>query len=226
MVKRQLEIACFSLESALIAQEAGADRIELCENYAAGGITPSETLIALATEKIRIPLSVIVRPRPGNFVYTDTEVNDMRKSILFCRKLRISSVVFGVLNGLSQVEKKVCEELVRLARPMSVTFHRAIDSCTQPIEALQVLTEIKVDRVLSSGGKATAEEGAQQLKQFYMSFNSQLSIMPGGGVRSTNLASLVKVTGCHEFHSAAITDGSEMADTSEIKKLKEILNRQ
>ena len=225
-MKRLLEIACFNLESALIAQEAGADRIELCENYMAGGITPSETFIALATEKIRIPLSVMIRPRPGNFVYNEIDLADMKRNILFCRKLRISSVVFGVLNETNQVEKKVCEELIRLARPMSVTFHRAIDLCKHPIEELQILAELKVDRVLSSGGKATAKDGAQQLKQFYLSFRNQLNIVPGGGIRSDNIESLVKVTGCNEFHSAAIVNKEETADASEIKKLKEILNRQ
>lgn len=222
-MKRTLEIACFNLESALLAQEAGANRIELCENYLAGGITPSFFLIEEARKKIKIPLHVIIRPRAGNFVYTEQELDEMKKSILYCQNQGIDGVVFGVLTSKGEINGRDCKELINLAKPMSVTFHRAIDFCKEMETAIKLLIELGVNRILSSGGKQNAYEGAVYLNQLNQNFGTKIVIMPGGGIRSSNLGELISSTVCSEFHSAAITNESEIADKEEILRLKQLL---
>ncbi|MGZ3932276.1 MAG: copper homeostasis protein CutC [Bacteroidia bacterium] len=217
-----LEIACFNLESCRLAQAAGADRIELCENYAAGGITPSEQLIAEARSQLSIPLHVIIRPRDGSFVFSDEEHEAMKASIAYCKEKKVDGVVIGVLNPNATVNVKACEELIHLARPMSVTFHRAIDDCNNLTGEIERLAALGVQRVLSSGGKSNVIEGLEALRELCSRFKNKIIIMPGGGVRSGSIEKLL-VTGAHEFHSAALTDNSGIADAEEIRRLKRLI---
>lgn len=220
---RLLEIACFNLSSALIAQVSGANRIELCEHYREGGLTPSYKLIQEARQKIQIPLHVIIRPRAGDFCYSEEEVAVMKNDILFCKAHHIEGVVLGVLNGRKQLNEGVCHELISLARPMSVTFHRAVDHCSNYMTALEMLVRMEVDRVLTSGGTGNADTHIDTLRNAHSRFGRQIILMPGGGIRSSNIKAL-KTTQCPEFHSAAITGHEDMADAAEIRSLRQLLD--
>ncbi len=218
--KYLLEIACFNVQSCLIAQEAGADRIEFCFDYNAGGTTPTKADILEVRKLVRIPLHVIIRPRGGNFVYSSEEIELMKRDILFCKKQHIDGVVFGILNSDNTVNALVNKELVELAKPMSVTFHRAIDSCENIEKALEEIVELGFNKVLTSGGKPTALEGIETLKNCREKFGEKITIIPGGGLRSNNIELIAKETQCKEFHSAALIDKIEITDELEIKNLK------
>jgi copper homeostasis protein len=212
-----LEIACFNIESALVAQRAGADRIELCEDYKHGGVSPSEQMVLQVREKIIIPLHVIVRPRPGNFIYTQKEIGWMKHYILFCRQNKADGIVFGVLNGKKEVDVDVCSQLIECAGDMSVTFHRAIDETADISRSIQQLTHLKIHRILTSGGKANAIEGASEIERLQSACGKNIIIMPGGGIRSSNIDKVL-ASGCREYHSSAILHG-EMANEKEIELL-------
>jgi copper homeostasis protein len=226
--KRILEIACFNLESALIAEASGADRIELCENYALGGLTPSNQLILETRGKVNIPIYVMIRPHAESFVYSDKDLNEMRETIQFCKLNHIDGVVFGVLehekNSLSyKVNTGACKMLCELAALMSITFHRAIDQCAVLHEAVESLIDLGVHRVLSSGGQRNAMDGIHLLKNLQARFGKKITIMPGGGIRAENLKTII-TSNCKEFHSAALPKDSVIADAFEIKKLRAILD--
>ncbi len=222
-MKRLLEIACFNLESALLAQEAGADRIELCENYSLGGITPSDELIQEVRNKLKIPLHVIVRPRGGNFYYTDTEKTEMKRTILLCKKTGVNGVVFGCLLPDNSVDVVTNKELKELASPMSVTFHRAIDECSDLQKGVNALISLGIERVLTSGGRSNALQGKNTLLALQASFADKIIILPGGGIRSGNLTELLKTTACSEYHSAALLANSDVCDPQEIRNMKTLL---
>lgn len=216
-----LEIACFNVASCLLAQEAGADRIEFCADYSAGGITPSKADIIKAKELLRIPIHVIIRPRGGNFVYNEEEINIMKQDILFCRSHNIDGVVFGVLTADNEIDKAVNKELVQLADGMSTTFHRAIDECNNYVKALEDLVSLGFIRVLTSGSAKTAFEGLNTLKKTQSMYGSEIIIIPGGGIRSENIAQIISETNCYEFHSAALTTNKNLVDENEVRLLNE-----
>jgi len=220
-----LEIACFNLDSCFIAQNAGADRIEFCANYTCGGITPSLNEILKAREIVTIPLHIIIRPREGNFLYAQAEIDKMKSDILFCKENKIDGVVFGILDDSNKINRATCKELLELSKPMKVTFHRAIDSCEDIFSGIQVLIDLGFDTVLTSGGKNKAIEGKEILRSLQQQFGKKISIMPGGGIRSTNIYELKNTTNCKAFHSAALPDDSELVNSQEIKALQSILLR-
>jgi copper homeostasis protein len=221
--KKLLEIACFNIESCLLAQEAGADRIEFCADYSVGGITPNHTDILKAKELLHIPLHVIIRPRGGDFNYNEQEIETMKKDIEFCKEHHINGVVFGVLTENKKINKAVNRELIELAGNMSTTFHRAIDECTDIKEGINDIVSLGFKNVLTSGGKSNALEGIEVLKDSQNKFGDKIMIIPGGGIRSNNLQELIQETNCKEYHSAAITNKNEKIDIIEIKQLKSIL---
>ena len=147
--KKLLEVACFSVESCIKAQESGADRIEFCANYSLGGITPNHEEILRANELLNIPLHIIIRPRGGNFTYTAEEISVMKNDILFCKANGINGVVFGVLNSENEIDETICKELIELSMPMSITFHRAIDECKNIEEAFINLIKLGLKRLLT-----------------------------------------------------------------------------
>jgi copper homeostasis protein len=214
-----LEIACFNLESALIAQRAGADRIELCDDYSCGGVTPSFETIVEARKKISIPLFVMIHPRVGPYMYSHEEIGVMKKQILFCKEHGIDGVVFGILDEHNNVDKILCAELVTIAHPMKVTFHRAFDIVSHPLTAMEDIIECGFNRILTSGQKRTALEGSDLISFLIKKSNGQITILPGGGIRSNNIDK-VKKTGAIEFHSAALNTLTMLADEEEIKSLK------
>ncbi|MES2762690.1 MAG: copper homeostasis protein CutC [Bacteroidota bacterium] len=219
--KYLLEIACFNVASCIIAQQAGADRIEFCADYEAGGITPTPDHILEVRKSVSIPLHVIIRPRSGDFVYSSEDITRMKQSILFCNEHRVDGVVFGVLNPDKTINTEVNKKLIDLAKPMSVTFHRAIDQCDNIEKALNALVKLNFDKVLTSGGKVNALDGMETLQSFQKKFGDKIIIMPGGGIRRLNLEQILEITRCVEFHSAAIINHTISAE--EIKHLKNIL---
>lgn len=198
-----LEIAVFSLESALIAQQSGADRIELCENPADGGTTPSYGYLKMAIEKIQIPVFPIIRPRGGDFLYTDTEWDIVLQDIQLCKDLGFSGIVTGSLNRDGLVHEAQLHRAVSLAYPMEVTFHRAFDRVSDPLIALEQVIAAGCTRILTSGLQPEVISGTPLLKQLVQQAGERIIVMPGSGVRSTNLAQLRAATGAREFHSSA-----------------------
>lgn len=218
-----LEIACFNSESALIAENAGADRIELCQNYSLGGLSPSNDLILAVRKKVRIPLHVIVRPHARNFVYSKEDLHRMKDTILFCKMHQIDGLVFGCLTSEYNIDETPCKELLELAAPLPVTFHRAIDQTKDITLAIQSCIHLGFKRVLTSGAKENAFAGKVNLHALQLHFGKDILLMPGGGIRSENLELIKKVAQCHEYHSAALTDSSEICDPLEVKKLHAII---
>lgn len=219
----KLEIACFNLESCLAAQNAGADRIEFCADYSLGGITPNHHDILKAKALLHIPLHVIIRPRGGDFNYSQSEIELMKKDIVFCKTNNIDGVVFGVLTDDKKINNPINKELVGLAGNMSTTFHRAIDECVDIQEAMNNIISLGFTRVLTSGGKSNAIEGIEVLEDCQRKFGDQIIIIPGGGIRHCNLQELIRATNCKEYHSAAVTYKNEEIDIEEVKQLKSML---
>lgn len=214
-----LEVACFNLESCLIAQKAGAKRVELCQNYSIGGITPDKNTIIETRKQLQIDLFVMIRPREGNFIYSDTEFDQMKEQISFCKQNNCNGVVFGILTKEHQVDVSRCKELTELAKPMECTFHRAFDEAENINYALEDCFTSGFTRILTSGKKKTAREGIENLQKLIEKAKNRIKIMPCGGIRSSNISELLNRTVATEFHSAALTDKSETANEEEIKKL-------
>jgi copper homeostasis protein len=199
----RLEICAFNLPSALIAQQAGADRIELCASPHEGGTTPSIGSIHSARERLRIALYPIIRPRGGDFLYSDEEFEVMLRDIRSCKQAGCNGVVIGMLMADGTVDRARCARLVETAYPLGVTFHRAFDWAANPFEALETVIQVGCERVLTSGQKPTAEEGADLIDQLVRAADDRIVIMPGSGVRSANIAGLAEKTGATEFHTSA-----------------------
>ncbi len=220
---KKIEIACFNLESALIAQKAGADRVELCADMLVGGTTPAIEMIQQACENLTIAINVMIRPRGGNFVYSNSEFEQMKSEIEIIKKLGISGFVFGILNDDNTINIEQNKELVELAKPFSCTFHRAFDEVLDYEKALKNVISCGFSTILTSGTFSNVMEGKEVLKQLVIQANNRIEIMPGGGLRTTNISELDKMVNANWYHSSAITDGSEIASSDEIIQLKKKL---
>jgi len=206
-----LEACVDSVEAAMAAQEGGAQRVELCANLLEGGTTPSAGSIQLARQRIDIGLQVMIRPRGGDFCYTDVEFEIMKLDIEMAKKLGADGVVIGILNPDGTIDRARTRELVELARPMNVTFHRAFDMARDPYQALADLVELGVDRVLTSGQEITAFEGLDLLASLVQQAGERIVVMPGGGIHERNIQRIVEQSGAREVHAAApITIASAM----------------
>jgi copper homeostasis protein len=194
-----LEVCSFSLQSCLTAQEAGASRIELCGGMAEGGTTPSAGLIKLVRQQLSIPIYVMIRPRGGDFLYSDTELAVMREDIEQAKALGADGIVLGLLNADGTVDETTTKALVGLANPLPVTFHRAFDMTRDPAEALEAVIRTGAVRILTSGQRPTAEAGANLLKQLVEQANKRIEIMAGAGVSANNAYMLVQ-TGVDALH--------------------------
>jgi len=198
-----LEICCFNIQSALIAQDAGAHRVELCADPEGGGTTPSLGLIKMAREKLHIQLYPIIRPRDGDFLFNDEEFEIMMNDVLSCKQHGCDGVVIGMLNSDGTIDKKRCSKLVELAYPLEVTFHRAFDRAVNPFEAMEDIISIGCERILTSGQKPTAIEGAVLLNELVRQAENRIIIMPGSGIRGNNIIELKEKTTAEEFHTSA-----------------------
>lgn len=189
-----------SAASAVVAQSAGVGRVELCANLVEGGTTPSAGTIALAAERLTIPCCVMIRPRGGDFCYSPDELDIMRRDIETAKRAGADGVVFGCLSPAGVVDRDVTAALVAHARPLSVTFHRAFDLTRDPMEALETLLEIGVDRLLTSGQCDAVTDALPLVGDLIRRAGSELVVMPGGGIRADNVASVVDATGAREVH--------------------------
>ena len=198
-----LEICAGSVESAIAARDGGAQRIELCAALEVGGVTPSAGLIAEARKIEGVVLNVIIRPRGGDFLYNEYEAACMEQDIRTCKQLGVDGVVIGALTADGDIDTTLCKRLIAAADGMSVTFHRAFDMCRDPRKALEELISLGCDRVLTSGQAATAEAGVPLLKELVEQSAERIIIMPGCGVNSSNVASILESTGANEIHASA-----------------------
>lgn len=195
----KIEVCVDSVESALGAQAGGADRVELCDNLLEGGTTPSAGAIAIARANLAIKLQVIIRPRGGDFCYSDIEFDIMRHDIAVAKELGADGVVIGILTPDGDVDKARTAELIALARPMSVTFHRAFDMTRDPYAALEDLVALGVDRILTSGQEPSVIEGLDLIAELVGRAGDRVIIMPGGGTER-NVAKVVARSGVREVH--------------------------
>ncbi|MCK5821881.1 MAG: copper homeostasis protein CutC [Bacteroidales bacterium] len=196
-----VEICVGSLNSSLAAQEGGANRIELCDNLYEGGTTPSYGTIKVVRKSLNIPIHVIIRPRGGDFLYNPIEFEAMKEDVLMCKDLGIAGVVIGILLADGKIDESRTAQLVALARPMSITFHRAFDMTPDPWMALSSLKALGIDRVLTSGQRNTAVEGSGMIKQLIKEAGTEIGILPGGGLNEENIEIFAKSTGAKEFHA-------------------------
>ncbi|WBV60423.1 copper homeostasis protein CutC [Chryseobacterium camelliae] len=216
----KIEIACFNPESAMIAFENGADRIELCDGLSEGGTTPNFETAKQLREKINIPIFVMIRPRGGDFTYSDEEFKQMKSELLQLKTLHVDGFVFGILDENDEVNVEQNKELVELAKPYQCTFHRAFDRVKDLENSLEKVIECGFKTILTSGQKPNVSEGKENLKKLVELSNERIEILVGGGLRSTNIGELREYTKAGYFHSSAITDGGAFANRDEVIALK------
>ena len=216
----KLEIACFNLKSAIIAQENGADRVELCAEMKKGGTTPDFEITEKTRKELSIDLNVMIRPRGGDFVYTDLEFEQMKDEIIAFKKLNVDGFVFGILDKDGDVNKAQNSELVALAGPVPCTFHRAFDVVNNVYQSLETVIECGFTTILTSGQEKNVVEGIDVLAELVVKANGRITIMPGGGLRSSNISLLKEKTKASFYHSSAIIDPGETASGDEVKALK------
>ena len=238
--KYQFELCSFTIESSVTAQKAGAARVELCDNPIEGGTTPSYGVIKTVRNKIDIELYPIIRPRSMNYFYSEDEWQSMLEDVKVCKELECDGISVGVQKKNGEVDTDKMKALVELAYPLKVTSNRVIDAAPDPYEALDALIQAGCYRVLTSGQAPSAPEGAEVLKKLVEQAKGKISIMPGAGVNSGNIARLAKETGAYEFHASArvkasnsvtyqnpkILDSGDMfiADFEEVKRITSVLN--
>jgi len=196
----KLEICVDNVKSAIEAQNAGAHRIELCNNLPEGGTTPGLGTISSARNELSIGLHVIIRPRGGDFLYTDLEYDIMRREIDICGECGVDGIVVGILRSDGTIDLERTAKLIELARPMSATFHRAFDMCNDPFKGLEDVIESGAARLLTSGLKNKAAEGIELISQLIRQAGKRIIIMPGSGINESNIGLIAKSTGAKEFH--------------------------
>lgn len=193
-----------SYKEAYEAEKAGANRVELCENLSVGGTTPSYGTIKRAVKNLKIPVVVMIRPRGGDFVYSEDELEIMKEDIKICKELGVEGVVFGVLNSDKSINYEALKELIELAKPLKITFHKAIDELENPVSEVKRLAEYGVDRILSSGGRLTALEGKDILNEMIEAGNNRITIVVAGKVTRDNITEVSSVIKGVEFHGREI----------------------
>ncbi|SFN27833.1 copper homeostasis protein [Chryseobacterium oleae] len=216
----KIEIACFNPESAMIAFENGADRIELCDGLSEGGTTPDFETMKELRAKITIPIFVMIRPRGGDFTYSEAELEQMKKELVQLKSLGADGFVFGILDQNDEVNVEQNKVLVELADPLPCTFHRAFDRATNLEDSLEKVIDCGFKTILTSGQKPNVSEGKENLKKLVELSNGRIEILVGGGLRSTNIEEIREFTNAGYFHSSAITDGGAFAIADEVVALK------
>ncbi len=200
MEARVVEVCVDSVESAVAAQEGGADRVELCDSLLEGGTTPSAGLIEIARRHLRIGLHVMIRPRGADFLYSDVEFQAMQRDVELAGESGADGVVIGMLQADGDVDCERSAQLARLARPMSVTFHRAFDMTRDPLRALDALVDLGVERVLTSGGRPSAPDGLEPIARLVERGQNRIRILVGCGITAENAAAVLEATGAREVH--------------------------
>ena len=228
MTSLLLEISVESLDLAIAAERGGAHRIELCEYLTVGGVTPSTDLMRKARAAIKIPVFAMIRARGGSFVYSDSELAQMRRDIELAKSCKMDGLVLGILHADNTVDIERTRDLVKIAQPLPVTFHRAFDETPNLHEALEAVIETGATRILTSGGKRTAQLGARVVADLVAAAGDRITILPGGGINTSNLAEIIRATRAHEFHSGLGTtlpygQSSEAAFFSAVHELADLL---
>ncbi len=222
----EIEICCGSIQSAANAKAGGAVRVELCQGLIEGGTTPSPSTINYAVKELGLQVFVLVRPRGGDFCYNELEIKTMEEDVEFCKRAGVAGIVVGFLHPDGSIDTELTRRFVKLAAPLPVTFHRAFDRCPEPLKALEQIIDCGCARILTSGCRPTAMEGADLLKQLVKQANGRIKILAGSGVTPENAAVLREKTGAPEIHgSCKITraDGAWETDTEQVKNLLEML---
>ncbi|MBI5914382.1 MAG: copper homeostasis protein CutC [Bacteroidetes bacterium] len=200
-----LEACVETLDEAVLAEKCGAHRIELCADLSVGGLTPPDELLEQAVQQLQIPMMAMVRPRGGDFVYSEEEFEAMKRSIEFCKNVGAAGVVFGCLTKKNEVDLEKTRELAALAQPLQVTFHKAIDITPDPVGALRKLLQVPgIQRVLTSGGSETALRGAAILREMVAVAGNRIVILAAGKVTKGNLAEVHRAVGTTEYHGRRI----------------------
>lgn len=214
-----LEISVESIEAGAAAERGGADRIELCADLSVGGLTSQTSLLRAVRQKIQIPIFVMIRPRAGDFVYSSAEFAQMKKSIKENREAGASGLVLGILKPDRTVDIDRTRELLELAQPLPVTFHRAFDACADLTQALEDVVRSGAARILTSGGAATAHEGADNIKMLVSAAGDRVTIVPAAGINAANILQLAAATRAREFHSGlSSVFNHEQADYVQFEK--------
>lgn len=241
-----VEVCANTIESAIAAERGGADRIELCDNIAEGGTTPSYGMISFVKKHLSLDIHVLIRPRGSDFIYCSEEIEIIKNDIAECIKLGVDGVVFGMLTPEGKIDKYICQQLVKLAYPMKTTFHRAFDLTDNPLQCLDDVISCGFDYLLTSGIKPKAIEGKELLKQLVTKSKGKIHIMPGGGINDENILEIANFTGAKNFHisvrrkieskmkmrnesinigNSGISDYERMiTDENVVRKIKKILN--
>ena len=209
---RIIEVCCSSLSEAREAAAGGARRIELCSAITCGGVTPSHgTIEAIVKANLDIDINVLIRPREGGFYYTDEEVATMCRDIEFCRKMGVHGVVIGALTRNGEIDIEACRRMIDAAGDLSITFHRAFDVCCDAGKALEQIISLGCDRLLTSGQKPSAAEGAELIAELVRQAAGRIIIMPGAGINPQNIALIEQKTAATEFHSTAAINDHDFA---------------
>lgn len=222
--RRLLEICCDSVESALAAAGAGADRIELCVDLHCDGLTPPVAMLRAVKSSVAIPVFVLVRCRPGGFVFSDEELRVMAGQIESVCGCGADGIVCGALTCEGGIELEATRHMVAAAGGLPFTFHKAFDACADLERGMAELVRLGVDRVLTSGGGRRAVESMPRLARLAELGGGATRVLCGGGVRSANLSELTKIPGVLEFHSAARASATEAVDASEVRALRDLLD--
>lgn len=203
---RFLEVAVFNYESAVAAKEAGAGRIEVCDDYGYGGLTPSVEFAKKARELIGIEVFVMIRQKAEYFIYSKNDIEKMMKDMEMFKGMGIDGFVFGALDGDRRVEKTIAKEFITMANPLPVTFHRAFDMCDDLDKAVEDIIDCGFKRILTSGGEKNAFEGMFLIRDLILKYGNDIIIMPGGGIRKNNVMEIENVTKAKEFHTAGLRE--------------------
>lgn len=198
-----LEVVVYNIESALHAQKGGADRIELCDNPAEGGTTPSFGTLEIVRQAVSLDVYAMIRPRGGDFAYSAYEYHAMKRDIEMCKRASLDGVVLGILKPDGTLDKDRCRKLIEAARPMKVTCHRAFDMTRDPVEALEACIEVGFDCILTSGRQPIAAHGISLIRDLVKQAHGRISIMAGSGVNEANVAALVRETNVPAVHFSA-----------------------
>lgn len=224
----EIEICCGSIQSAANAKAGGAVRIELCQGLVEGGTTPSPATIDYAVKELGLQVFVLVRPRGGDFCYNELEIKTMEEDVAFCKKAGATGIVVGFLHPDGSIDTELTRRFVELSAPLPVTFHRAFDECADPLNALEQIIDCGCARILTSGCKPTAMEGAEMLQKLVKQADGRIKILAGSGVTPENAAALRVKTGVQEIHgSCKITrhDGAWETDKQQVRELlKQLTN--
>jgi len=220
---KKLEIACFNLASALVVAKSNADRIEFCADAHLGGTTPTieeiETLISESNKE----LMIMIRPRGGDFNYSESEFEQMKSSIQTIKKLKIDGFVFGILDQNSEIDIERNHQLIELAKPLKCAFHRALDRTSNLENSLNQVIALGFKTILTSGLTSNVMDGKLNLKELVELAQNRIEIMPGGGLRSTNIDEINQITNANYYHSSALVDETGIANAEEINTLKSLI---